>query len=248
MLSFEFPLGGKGSLAPPTSEDDPPDDDIDDKSCTSNSDSCELVLISKLDKLLFFTFNRFALIELGASLMVDCSGCCCCSGGDGRCCCCCWWHCCCCCGISVLSSCWEDAVLTSGAVLTDPTDIEEEDGELTIKSKLSSVELIEVLLKFALSLESMLLLIDEQQLSSMVEECVRADPPLGRSPPAPLMNRFTSRSGLSIEVDEMTESFNVLLGEFKRVCLGFGVGGAGGVVTVGGGRCGCVCCCSGCCC
>lgn len=68
---------------------------------------------------------------------------------------------------------------TSGAVLTDPIDIDEDDGDVTIRSKLSSVELMEVLRKCALSIESMLLLIDEQQLSSIVEECVRVCPVLG---------------------------------------------------------------------
>lgn len=120
----------------------------------------------------------------------------------------------------------------------------------------------------------MLLLIDEQQLSSMVvEECARADP--GPTPPLPLViNRFTSRSGLSIEVDEMTESCSVqLLVDGNRVCFvgGFGVGGVRGVtgvgvvvptavaatvvVTVGatigdkdGGKCDCVSCCCCCCC
>lgn len=68
---------------------------------------------------------------------------------------------------------------TRGAVLTDPIDIDEEEGELTIRSKLSSVELMDVLLllllllKCTLSIESILLLMDEQQLSSIVEECVR---------------------------------------------------------------------------
>lgn len=46
----------------------------------------------------------------------------------------------------MLSSCCEDTVLARGAVLTDPTDNDEDEGELTIRSKLSSVELIEVLL------------------------------------------------------------------------------------------------------
>lgn len=73
-----------------------------------------------------------------------------------------------------MSPCWLEVDFTSGAVLTEPIDIDEDEGELTIRSKLSSVELIEVLLlKWALSIESMLLLMDEQQLSSMVEECVR---------------------------------------------------------------------------
>lgn len=64
-------------------------------------------------------------------------------------------------------------------MLTDPIDIDEEEGELTIRSKLSSVELMDVLLllllllKCTLSIESILLLMDEQQLSSIVEECVR---------------------------------------------------------------------------
>lgn len=72
-------------------------------------------------------------------------------------------------------------------------------GEVTTKSKLSSVELMDALmLKFELSIESMLLLLmDEQQLSS--------------SRPPPDMNRFTSRSGLSMLVDDSTESCRVLL-------------------------------------
>lgn len=72
-------------------------------------------------------------------------------------------------------------------------------GEFTIRSKLSSVELMEVLmLKLALSIESMLLLlIEEQQLSSSI------------TPPD--IKRFTSRSGLSILVEESTESCSVLL-------------------------------------
>lgn len=110
----------------------------------------------------------------------------------------------------------------------------------------------------------MLLLIDEQQLSSMVvDECARAVPATLPEPTLPLvMNRFTSRSGLSIEVDEITESCNVqLLVDGNRVCfVGFGVGGvrgvtvvvADGVVTVvgswtigdsDGGKCDCVSCC-----
>lgn len=128
---------------------------------------------------------------------------------------------------------------TSGAVLTDPIDIDEDEGELTIKSKLSSVELMEVLLKCTLSIESMLLVMEEQQLSSMVEECVRVCPVLGYDPTAPLINRFTSRSGLSIDVDEMTESFSVLLVEGNLVCLGFGVvGGTEGTAACrDGGNC-----------
>lgn len=82
----------------------------------------------------------------------------------------------------------------------------------------------------------MLLLIDEQQLSSMVvEECARAVPATLPEPTLPLvMNRFTSRSGLSIEVDEITESCNVqLLVDGNRVCfVGFGVGGVRGVTVV----------------
>lgn len=113
----------------------------------------------------------------------------------------------------------------------------------------------------------MLLLIDEQQLSSMVvEECARADPEALPGPPPPLplvMNLFTSKSGLSNEVDEITESCSVqLLVDGKRMCfVGFGVGGVRGVtvvvvdativvgVTIGdndGGKCDCVSCC--CCC
>lgn len=63
------------------------------------------------------------------------------------------------------------------------------------------------------------------------------------------MNRFTSRSGLSIDVDEMTESFSVLLVEGNLVCLGFGVGGwteAGVAGREGGGSCVCRFCCSSC--
>lgn len=63
------------------------------------------------------------------------------------------------------------------------------------RSKLSSAELMDVLLKLGLSIESMLL-IDEQQLSSMMP---------------PDINRFTSRSGLSMLVDESTESCSVVL-------------------------------------
>lgn len=51
-----------------------------------------------------------------------------------------------------------------------------------------------------------------------------------------VINRFTSRSGLSIEVDEMTESCSVLLlFDGNRVCFvgGFGVGGVKGVTGVG---------------
>lgn len=85
-------------------------------------------------------------------------------------------------------------------------------------------------------------------------------------PTLPLaMKRFTSRSGLSIEVDEMTESCSVqLLVDGNRVCfVGFGVGGVRGVtagvgvaaaaaagVTIGdndGGKCDCVSCCCCCC-
>lgn len=86
MFSLEFPLlAGSVSRAatPPTSEDDPTlddDTDTDDRSCTSYSDSCELVLISRLDKLLFFTFSRLALTNMvGGSLFVvvnSCCGCC----------------------------------------------------------------------------------------------------------------------------------------------------------------------------
>lgn len=54
------------------------------------------------------------------------------------------------------------------------------------------------------------------------------------------MNRFTSRSGLSIDVDEITESFSVLLVEGNRVCLGFGVGGIVAGVAVRGDT-NCVC-------
>lgn len=61
--------------------------------------------------------------------------------------------------------------------------------------------------------------------------------------PPPVMNRFTSRSGLSIDVDEMTESFNVeLLVEGNRVCLDFGVGGSEAGVADRG----CCCCSDGC--
>lgn len=98
----------------------------------------------------------------------------------------------------------------------------------------------------------------------VVDECARAVPATLPDPTLPLvMNRFTSRSGLSIEVDEITESCNVqLLVDGNRVCfVGFGVGGvrgvtvvvADGVVTVvvgswtigdsDGGKCDCVSCC-----
>lgn len=86
MFSLELPLQAAAvvnravpAAIPPTSEDDPPppdNDDIDDtedRSCTSyRRDSCELVLISKLDKLLFFTFNRLTLTpnRLGDSLLL----------------------------------------------------------------------------------------------------------------------------------------------------------------------------------
>lgn len=54
------------------------------------------------------------------------------------------------------------------------------------------------------------------------------------------MNRFTSRSGLSIDVDEITESFSVLLVEGSLVCLDFGVGGTeAGVAGKDGGNCVC---------
>lgn len=147
------------------------------------------------------------------------------------------------------SPCRLDVDFTSGAVLTDPIDTDEDGGELTIKSKLSSVELMEVLLMWTLSIESMLLLMEEQQLSSMVEECVRVCPVLEYDPTAPLINRFTSRSGLSIDVDERTESFSTLLVEGNLVCLGFGVvGGTVGIIAAdrAGGSCVCGCCC--CCC
>lgn len=101
VFSLELPLlaGSAKRIAaaatPPTSEDDPPEDDpIDDtdtdRSCTSYSDSCELVLISRLDKLLFFTFNRLAFTNRlgGGSLFVGFVG--------GSCCdCCCFCGCCC---------------------------------------------------------------------------------------------------------------------------------------------------------
>lgn len=259
VLSLEFPQVAVLTQAPPpTSDEEPPDEtDTRDKSCTSYNDSCELVLMSKLDKLLSLPPSRIVgwtskvlpAVPIGVDSVAGC------------------W-----CVTSVLSSCCKDAVLTSGAVLTDPTERDEEEGELTIRSKLSSVELIEVLLLncSTRSIESMLLLIDEQQLSSIVvEECARAVPVPLPGPALPLvMNRFTSRSGLSIEVDEITESCSVqLLVEGNRVCfVSFGVGGVRGVtvaaaaavviVVVGGtigdndgGKCVCVsCCCCGCCC
>lgn len=97
----------------------------------------------------------------------------------------------------------------------------------------------------ALSIESILLLIDEQQLSSIVEECACMETVLMFIPVLPLINRFTSRSGLSIEAVEIRESFNgLLLVEGNRVCLDFGVDGAGVVVN----GCGCCCCCGVFCC
>lgn len=118
VLSFEFPAA---VLIPVAAA--PDDTDTDDKSCTSYSDSCELVLMSRLERLAFFPLSRLAgcssmLWLLLGSTIVGC----------------------CCRGTSVLS------VLASGAVLTEPTDSDEDEGELTIRSKLSSVELIEVLL------------------------------------------------------------------------------------------------------
>lgn len=60
VLSFEFPAAFFITAAV-TSDEDPPDDtDTDDKSCTSYSDSCELVLISRLERLLLFPFARLA--------------------------------------------------------------------------------------------------------------------------------------------------------------------------------------------
>lgn len=126
VLSFELPaailIPVAADPAAAASDEDPPDDtDTDDKSCTSYSDSCELVLMSRLDRLAFFPFRGLAgcssKLLLGSMIV----GCC--------------WR-----GTSVLS------VLANGAVLTEPTDSDEEEGELTIRSKLSSVELIEVLL------------------------------------------------------------------------------------------------------
>lgn len=128
VLSLEFPqqVVTLAVAAAAASDEDPPDDtDTDDKSCTSYSDSCELVLISRLDRLLFFPLSRLAAAGRRS----------CCSLHGG-----------CCRGTRVLSSCCEDTVLARGAVLTEPTDNEEDEGELTIRSKLSSVELIEVLL------------------------------------------------------------------------------------------------------
>lgn len=63
VLSLEFPqqVATLAVVAAAASDEDPPDDtDTDDKSCTSYSDSCELVLISKLDRLLFFPLSRLA--------------------------------------------------------------------------------------------------------------------------------------------------------------------------------------------
>lgn len=126
VLSLEFPQQVATLVVAAASDEDPPDDtDTDDKSCTSYSDSCELVLISRLDRLLFFPLSRLAAgCRSCCSLYTAAIGCC-------R-------------GTRVLSSCCEDTVLAKGAVLTEPTD--EDEGELTIRSKLSSVELIEVLL------------------------------------------------------------------------------------------------------
>lgn len=64
VLSLELALIGGASLAPPTSDEEPPEDVAEDKSCTSYSDSCELMLVSRLERLLFFTFSRLAFIRL----------------------------------------------------------------------------------------------------------------------------------------------------------------------------------------
>lgn len=132
-------------------------------------------------------------------------------------------------------------------MLVELTDREDEEGEFTTRSKLSSAELIEMLGNCALSIESMLLLMDEQQLSSIVEEWARVVTVLMCIPVLPLMNRFTSRSGLSMDVVELSESFNgLLLVEGNRVCLDFGAGGGGGGVVNGCDCCDVVCCCGGC--
>lgn len=59
VLSLEFPAATVLVAAAAASDEDPPDDtDTDEKSCTSYSDSCELVLMSRLERLLFFPFIR----------------------------------------------------------------------------------------------------------------------------------------------------------------------------------------------
>lgn len=61
VLSLEFPQVA-ATLAAARDEDPPDDTDTDDKSCTSYNDSCELVLISRLDRLLlFFPLSRLAV-------------------------------------------------------------------------------------------------------------------------------------------------------------------------------------------
>lgn len=130
VLSLEFPqvAATLAVAAAAARDEDPPDDtDTDDKSCTSYNDSCELVLISRLDRLLlFFPLSRLAVGWSSCCSLLH-------TAAIG-----------CCRGTSVLSSCCEETVFAKGAVLTEPTD--EDEGELTIRSKLSSVELIEVLL------------------------------------------------------------------------------------------------------
>lgn len=61
VLSLEFPqqIATLAVAVAAAKDEDPPDDtDTDDKSCTSYSDSCELVLISRLDRLLFLPLSR----------------------------------------------------------------------------------------------------------------------------------------------------------------------------------------------
>lgn len=169
-----------------------------DKSCTSYSDSCELARFTCtiLEPLVDASNVTFCASPLGSETL----------GTDTL-------------GMSVLSSSrTRDVELTLLLESDDPSLAASTNwtvlgmapehpvevavtggGELTIKSKLSSVELMEVLmLKLALSIESMLLLlIDEQQLSSSM------------TPPD--IKRFTSRSGLSMLVEESTESCRVLL-------------------------------------
>lgn len=65
VLSLELPqvavLLAAAAAAAAVSDEDPPDEtDTDDRSCTSYNDSCELVLMSRLDRLLFFPFRRLA--------------------------------------------------------------------------------------------------------------------------------------------------------------------------------------------
>lgn len=254
VLSLEFAgAGARVDLVtpapppPPTSDNEPPDDVADDRSCTSYRDSCELILVSRLDRLLFFSLNCVTFNDgwLAAASF----------GGGSRAAWCCSWI-----SVQLPSNSELAGVLTIGAVLIVPLNDRavDEGGEFTIRSKLSSAELIDIFGNCALSIESMLLLMDEQQLSSIVEECARVVTGLMFTPVVQLllMNRFTSRSGLSIDVVEMRESFNVLLlVEGNRVCLDFGVDGTVVVAVNGCGFCGvfrscddCVglCCCGAC--